>query len=650
MFALRAFKTALFGTPKPTTTTNHKPISTTTTTTKNDPSEAPVTRRASTPSTKPNGILLTPGTNNGRRKTVSFGEDIADQQAGRTRRSGLPEDCPGKYPSPWSARPNEQSARPTPLTQSLIAARSSATDETAASSKGPSQPIFERARSHPPVPSNNSTAVPFHSRIPQPTTSPPRSSLFDTNADANADADTTLDMDRPRSTSGRYWKSSLESYHTQTEREMHKLVKYKEMAKSYAKKKDAEAIDLQAALCEERAKVAQLEIQLASRPSRLACQQNDESGAHAELQAARTQLAELRTAAAHAESEKQRLAAELARARDELQTRDAESTRRAATTTTTEQQERDREEREEKEKAATEELARVKLECRQTQRELRAAREETSDVRMETVGLRRELREARAEIKRLKRGRGRGLSSRASDARPVVREDDAAPVRPPPTNPVVTRPSLPTTAQIASALGTVAADRALLDLSLNLGGSGYDHEHDRSGVVLDGGGSALCRKSRHAPEDDSLCLTLTVPLDWESTLAMGGRGALRGEKDGYVSVGGEPRYDGGDEETSCLSLSMSKRYRPGWNEHAPRDDSGTYDLPALPVRTSAHNGGFDITAGLNGTDVESTMEVGAGQRGRSKGMGGLTPERREGAKRRLEAKRQACVRNGSRRG
>lgn len=77
------------------------------------------------------------------------------------------------------------------------------------------------------------------------------------------DLDMTVDLNDPRSQSGRYWKSEFQKYHGEARVEMEKLVKYKQLAKSYAKAKDAEALDLNERLREEQAKVMEMERRVA---------------------------------------------------------------------------------------------------------------------------------------------------------------------------------------------------------------------------------------------------------------------------------------------------------------------------------------------------------------------------------------------------
>lgn len=84
------------------------------------------------------------------------------------------------------------------------------------------------------------------------------------------DGDMTLDLNEPHSQSGRYWKSEYERYHEDAKDQMKKLVKYKQLAKSYAKKKDEEAIDLGDKLKEEQQRVLQMEEKVAELTAQIA--------------------------------------------------------------------------------------------------------------------------------------------------------------------------------------------------------------------------------------------------------------------------------------------------------------------------------------------------------------------------------------------
>lgn len=82
--------------------------------------------------------------------------------------------------------------------------------------------------------------------------------------------DITVDLNEPHSRSGQYWKSNFETYHQDAKAEMEKLLKYKQLAKSYAKMKDAEAVEIHERLKEEQAKVGEMEKKLGDMATQIA--------------------------------------------------------------------------------------------------------------------------------------------------------------------------------------------------------------------------------------------------------------------------------------------------------------------------------------------------------------------------------------------
>ncbi|MCJ1361450.1 hypothetical protein MMC16_000550 [Acarospora aff. strigata] len=271
VFAVRAFKTAIFGTPYATDNIELKdarvsgskhadvktiPAHPARAVAQTNPDNAQLCHH--TLRTKPTllpsptkGILLTPGTAAQRRKTVSFGVGVVDDKVfkpSNASQSGLPGDFPGKFPSPWTSKACEQGAQhQTALTKSFcsirdekIATRLEGRNVTAAEQVAP---LDTDQRDNPKA----RDAVEL---------------------DRDQDADITLDVSDPRSHSGQHWKREYEHYEKKTRHEMKKLVKYRRMAKSYAMKKDAEATDLGEKLKTERAKVARMEEEV----SRLAAQ------------------------------------------------------------------------------------------------------------------------------------------------------------------------------------------------------------------------------------------------------------------------------------------------------------------------------------------------------------------------------------------
>ncbi|OCL05036.1 hypothetical protein AOQ84DRAFT_104578 [Glonium stellatum] len=221
VFAVRAFKHAIFGTPHPTeevegTTSGVKDngktnefIAKETAHGKSLDFNAEAERNPLSSPTKPNGILMTPGTAARGRKTVSFGSHVVDNEGKRASfpgKSGLPNDFPGKFPSPWTPGTELLSDKKprTKLTAALYNARDSAQSNT---------------------------------------TSKPK---------AKDDNDITLDVMEPRSESGKYWKDQYLSYSERSQKEVKKLVTKQQLAKNYAKKKDAEAMELATKLEDER--------------------------------------------------------------------------------------------------------------------------------------------------------------------------------------------------------------------------------------------------------------------------------------------------------------------------------------------------------------------------------------------------------------
>lgn len=208
--------------------------------------------------TKPQGILLTPGTATARRKTVSFGAGVLDNEdKNEIGKSGIPNDCPGKFPSPWTPKYGEgsQLLRQTHLTKTLQAVREEKTKH-ATSTKGRGQGLTQSSSDRE-VQSSTTSKVPkcdLQHAMEQTTAREAQSFMAD-----DFDGDMTLDLNEPRSQSGRYWKSEFEKYHDEAVDQMKKLVKYKQLAKSYAKKKDDEAIDLRGKLEEEQQKVVEME-------------------------------------------------------------------------------------------------------------------------------------------------------------------------------------------------------------------------------------------------------------------------------------------------------------------------------------------------------------------------------------------------------
>ncbi|KAM3417686.1 hypothetical protein BST61_g5921 [Cercospora zeina] len=234
VFAVRAFKHAIFGTPateKPKAPRRH---SNTENARNGQPSRPRMMRPRSTndaatvarldeaiaaePLPSPTkGILMTPGTAGGKRKTVTFPDHVVDNEHKRPTTTGLPEDCPGKFPSPWTKAEHiedstQRSGGRSKLTEALEQAREDG-----------SRRKVRLGRAE------------------------------------ESQEDLTADLAEPVSDSGKYWKREYDIYREKTTAEVKKLVAKQKLAKSYAKDKDDECLDLRDELVQERKMVDKLQ-------------------------------------------------------------------------------------------------------------------------------------------------------------------------------------------------------------------------------------------------------------------------------------------------------------------------------------------------------------------------------------------------------
>ncbi|KAK2765976.1 hypothetical protein FQN54_007491 [Arachnomyces sp. PD_36] len=261
VFALRAFKSAIFGTPgieeeytddrfsRPTRPDNYHPQSNEVTERANgnlkledskEPDLKPKPERNLPPMGSPTkSILLTPGTAVTRRKTVSFGDAVVKNEQKNPAPGGNTDKTQpkvGAITSQWNSR------RPTPgrkprskLTQSLLDAREPKSSE------------------------EEESLTPEHKK-PECNAGPSKATAeVDSEEPMEDDGDETINLNEPRSQSGQYWKSEFENYRARTDREIRKLIQYRSVAKSYARKKDLEALRLSEKLKAEEAKVAEVE-------------------------------------------------------------------------------------------------------------------------------------------------------------------------------------------------------------------------------------------------------------------------------------------------------------------------------------------------------------------------------------------------------
>ncbi|KAI7784757.1 urease [Diaporthe eres] len=213
VFAARAFKRALFGTPAPQRDVQSRKETRAAAAKSERPKPSTVEDKRYESPTRPQGILLTPGTGASRRKRVSFGRDVKAN----------------------TAAANAEAAKSRPRTKL--------------------QEALEKSRKE------NSRAL-GEDQARKPSFDPEEAEgdgAWEEVDELDREPDITVDLNEPRSQSGQYWKSEFQKYHGEARAEMEKLVKYKQLAKSYAKAKDAEALDLNERLREEQSKVVQME-------------------------------------------------------------------------------------------------------------------------------------------------------------------------------------------------------------------------------------------------------------------------------------------------------------------------------------------------------------------------------------------------------
>ncbi|KIH90059.1 hypothetical protein SPBR_00319 [Sporothrix brasiliensis 5110] len=247
----RAFKSALFGTParRDETEVDVQPAPAPVPTTQESLPKASAATGAvqtkkntstkdtgATPGRLP-GILLTPGTATSRRKRVSFGHEVSGE--GVDKKNELRIDKNGRKPNLFGDSTRSKTPRTT-LGTSLQNDRKQ-NNKPAAPSK---LAVVDNVAS-----TNNRAVV---DEIED-------DNLWEEVDDDDRDPDITVDLNEPHSQSGRYWKSEFQRYQEDAKVEMGKLLKYKQLAKSYAKMKDAEAADMRTKLQEEKEKVTEME-------------------------------------------------------------------------------------------------------------------------------------------------------------------------------------------------------------------------------------------------------------------------------------------------------------------------------------------------------------------------------------------------------
>ncbi|CAK7224318.1 hypothetical protein SBRCBS47491_005508 [Sporothrix bragantina] len=256
VFAARAFKSALFGTPaRPDETVDNianqpaaapqPSVRTNSVAARETKMESDAKDPGATPRRVPGGILLTPGTATSRRKRVSFGNEVMPCD-GHEKKNEFRIDKNGRRPNLFGEATRKESSRTT-LARALDNARKQGNKKsqlTTAAKPAVEETALE-ADKWADVDNNEAEEE--------------GDDWEEVDDDNDRDPDITVDLNEPHSQSGRYWKSEFQRYQEDAKVEMGKLLKYKQLAKSYAKMKDAEAADMQTKLKEEKEKVMQME-------------------------------------------------------------------------------------------------------------------------------------------------------------------------------------------------------------------------------------------------------------------------------------------------------------------------------------------------------------------------------------------------------
>ncbi|KAI4177786.1 MAG: hypothetical protein LQ343_000250 [Gyalolechia ehrenbergii] len=270
VFAVRAFKTALFGTPHPNQTdatvveekvgqeTSSKPKSSPPAkfTTPKTGSKSHASRAHKlTPFISPaKGILLTPGTAANRRKTVSFGnldgeDGTKPEQSGHVAQptiSGLEKVSDTVLPEQAEVNLVSQPAFRKKLFETQLDASK------------------QRLNAHQTSPETSASKDTPADSVPHDVSFPAQYTAADTTVDF------TVDLTKPRSQSGQHWKAEYERYQRNSDRELKKIIQHGRNVKSYAEKKDTEATNLQERVQHELAKCAAMEAKVSKLAMQLA--------------------------------------------------------------------------------------------------------------------------------------------------------------------------------------------------------------------------------------------------------------------------------------------------------------------------------------------------------------------------------------------
>ncbi|KAL8730588.1 MAG: hypothetical protein Q9181_004601 [Wetmoreana brouardii] len=281
VFAVRAFKTALFGTPHP----NHNDeVVIDDKTSPEKPSKPKHSSRAkfttpkvgnklhasralkATPLMSPaKGILVTPGTATTRRKTVSFG----NLAIGGVKAEDIPHptdtDCEAAFDAVDAKGVRKDQPGQPGMTKETFEAQLDASKHRLSGQ----QQTNNTARIAIP-PSDDVKTEKQTAAQPDP---------------ADITTELTVDLTKPRSQSGQHWKAEYERYQKNSDRELKRVIQHEQNVKSYAEKKDAEATELQEKLKRELARCAAMETKVSKLATQLATSKGHNPEGSAEQEA-----------------------------------------------------------------------------------------------------------------------------------------------------------------------------------------------------------------------------------------------------------------------------------------------------------------------------------------------------------------------------
>ena len=256
-FAFRALKSALLGTPhvkqSPPSEDNGQHIVDGRTASIHEANEPSRASRLGPPLSPTKGILVTPGTGANKRKTVSFGS-LMPAGGNSTSSFFLEKPLTSKTTTTdlrnsviqKGARPLEKEAK---MAKSLFEAHLK--DSQQRISRMPALQTLEKQGA-------TSLGEREDARPGVPTCLLPNG------------PDTTVDLNMPCSASGKHWKEEYEHYHRKSNRELKRIIKHGQTIKSYAHRKDSEAMSLSQKLNSELGKVAAMEARVSELATELA--------------------------------------------------------------------------------------------------------------------------------------------------------------------------------------------------------------------------------------------------------------------------------------------------------------------------------------------------------------------------------------------